>query len=185
MSSMLTFESRFPTYIVFLWWDWLFCCNGVKIGLVSTCKCLFSSFLLDFPIVSSIAVWVSTKDFISSSLEFSSFFKYSTFSLSKSVLLFWLTSKFFKTWFKVSEKVLSLLSIIEISQFTRLLSADSCASIFQMSCSFTVSVGTFWVDCIDGVCIFCSIGIAGWLKISERSYWEFSSPISEWFDSVR
>ena len=50
---MLTFESGFPTYNVFLWWDCLFCCNGVKIGLVSTCKCPFSSFLLDFPIVSS------------------------------------------------------------------------------------------------------------------------------------
>ena len=160
MSSMLTFESRFWTYIIFLRWDWLSCCNGVKIGLVSICKCLFYSFLLDFPIFSSIAVWVSTKDFISSSLEFSSFFKYSTFSLSKSVLPFWLTSKFFKTWFKVSEKVLSLLSIIEISQLTRLLSADSCVSIFQMSCLFTVFVGMFWVDCIDVVCRFCSIDIA-------------------------
>ena len=89
------------------------------------------------------------------------FYKY---SLSKSVLLFCLTSKFFITWFKVPEKVLSLLSIIEISQLTRHLGADSCASIFQISCSFTVPVGTFWMDCIDGVCIFCSIGIAGWLK---------------------
>ena len=81
--------------------------------------------------------------------------------------------------------MLRLLSIIEISQFTRLSSADSCASIFQISCSFTVFVGTFRMDCIDGVCIFLSTGIAGWLKISERSYWEFSSPIFEWFDSVR
>ena len=45
--------------------------------------------------------------------------------------------------FSVSEKVLSLLSIIEILQLTRLLSADSYASIFQISCSFTVSVGMF------------------------------------------
>ena len=37
----------------------------------------------------------------------------------------------------------------------------------------------------DGVCIFLSIGIAGRLKISERSYWEFFCPIFEWFDSVR
>ena len=152
--------------------------------LFLTSKCPFTLFLLDFPIVSSIAVCVSIKDFICASLELSSFFKYSTFSLSKSVLLFWLTSKFFKTWFKVSEKVLSLLSIIEISQLTRLLSADSCASIFQISCSFTVSVGTFWVDCIDGVCIFLSNYIAGWFKISERSNWEFSSPIPIWFNSV-
>ena len=34
----------------------------------------------------------------------------------------------------------SLISKTEISQFTRLLSADSCASIFQMSCSLYVIV---------------------------------------------
>ena len=103
--------------------------------------------------------------------------------LSKSVLLLWVTSTFFKTW--LPEKVLSLLSSIEISQFTRLLSADSCASNSQISGSFTVSVGAFWVDCIDGVCVFLSVGIAGWLKILERSYWEFSLAIFERFDSVR
>ena len=121
MSSIFTFESRFPTYIVFLWWDWFSCFTGVEIGLDSTCKCPFYSFLLDLPIVPSIVVCVSIKDFTSSSLESSSFFKYSTFSLSRSGLLFWLTSKFLKMWFRVSEKVLNLLSIIEILQFARLL----------------------------------------------------------------
>ena len=84
----------------------------------------------------------------------------------------------------MSEKIICVLSIIEFLQFTRLLSAGICVSIFQISCSFTVSVGTFWVDCKDSVYIFLSIGIAGWVKISERSYWEFSSPIFEWFDYV-
>ena len=173
-----------------LWWDLFSCCTGVKIGLGPTCKCLFSMFLLDFPIVSTIAVCVSIKGFISLSLEFSSFFKYSIFSLSKSVLPYWLTSNFFKTWFRVSAKVLSLFSYyfkyksyqLLKFQFIRLLSADSRASIFRISYLFTVSVGTFWVDCIDGVYIFLSIGISGWLEISGRSYWEFSPPI---FDSVR
>ena len=73
-------------------------------------------------------------------------------------------------WFRVSEKELSLLSVIEISQLTRLLSTDSSASIFQISCSFTISVETFWMDCIDDVFIFCSTGIAGWLKMSARLY---------------
>ena len=41
ISSMLTFVFRFPTYIVFLPWDWLCYCNFVTIGLVSTWKCLF------------------------------------------------------------------------------------------------------------------------------------------------
>ena len=40
------------------------------------------------------------------------------------------------------------------------------------------------MDCKDSVCIFLSIGIAGSAKISEGSYWEFSSPIFEWFDYV-
>ena len=62
--------------------------------------------------------WVATNDFISLSLEFSSFFKYSTFLFSKSVLLFWITSVFFKTWFRESENVFSLLSIIAILVFT-------------------------------------------------------------------
>ena len=41
------------------------------------------------------------------------------------------------------------------------------------------------MDCTDSVCIFLSIGIAGWLEISERSYWEYYSPIFKCFDSVR
>ena len=71
MSSMLTFESRFPTYIVF------FDEAGVPVALVSKsdlvqlANFLFSSLILDFPIVSSILVCVSI---INSSLEFSSFF---------------------------------------------------------------------------------------------------------------
>ena len=83
------------------------------------------------------------------------------------MLWFWLTSTF-KMWFTVSEKIISLLSIIEFLQFARLLNADICASIFQISCHLQ----------------FLSIGIAGWVKISERPYWEFSSPIFEWFDYV-
>ena len=144
--------------------------------------------MLTFHTVSSISVCVSIKDFISSSLQFSSFFKYSTLSLSKSELLLWLTSKFFKTWFRLSEKVINLLSIIKILQFTKLLSTDSRASIFQISwkiSSFTVSVRRFWVDCIDSVCIFLSIGTAGCLKTSDGSYWEFSISKFEWFVSVR
>ena len=54
----------------------------------------------------------------------------------------------------------------------------------HLSCLLRVSVGTFWVDCKDSVCVFLSIGIADWIKISERSYWEFSSTIFEWFDYV-
>ena len=87
------------------------------------------------------------------------------------MLLFWLTSKFFKTWFRLLEKVLTLLSILEISQFTGLLSVDSCASIFQIGCLFTVSVGMFWVDCIDGVVYFFQLVKQADLKF-QRNYIE-------------
>ena len=66
----------------FLTTDWFSCCTGDKIGLDSTCRCPFSSFMLYFPIVSCIAVCLSIGDFIISSLKFDSFFKYSTFSLT-------------------------------------------------------------------------------------------------------
>ena len=59
-----------------------------KLDLVQLTNVLFFLFLVDFSIVSSIAVCVC--------------------QLSRSVLLFWLTSKFFKMWFRVSKKVLSL-----------------------------------------------------------------------------
>ena len=46
--------------------------------------------------MSSVAVCVSIKNLSGLSLEFGSFFKYLAFSLSKSVLLFRLNSKFLK-----------------------------------------------------------------------------------------
>ena len=70
-----------------------------------------------------------------------------------------------------SEKVLS---IIGISQVARLESADNCLYFRRGN--------NLRVDCIDGVCIFLSTGIVGWLKISKTLYWKFSSSITEWLD---
>ena len=49
--------------------------------------------------------------------------------------------------------------------FTRLLTVDGCASIFQINFSITVSGGMSWVDSIDGIWKFLSVGTTGWLKI--------------------
>ena len=70
-----------------------------------------------------------------------------------------------------SEKVLS---IIGISQVARFESADNCLYFRRGN--------NLRVDCIDGVCIFLSTGIVGWLKISKTLYWKFSSSITEWLD---